>query len=251
MIESFLELLLQHWPWVLVITFAAWLTSNRFNHELNKFNGPFLASLTDWWRFVDVYRRRPDITHNRLHQKYGDIVRLGPNALSFADPKAIKVIYGLNKGFRKVRTPAPSCSVADTEKSGFYPVQQSTSKGERLPSLFSTTDEAFHAQLRRSVNNAFSMSALVQYEAGVDLITERFLDQTNNLYAFRQISCDFAQWLQYYAFDVIGQITYSKSHGFVDRNEDVDGMVGYLGKLFSYVAPVDFQGDFGLLRLVD
>ena len=112
------------------------------------------------------------------------------------------------------------------------------SKGKRLPSLFSTTDEQFHAQLRRSVNSAFSMSALVQYEPLVDLITERFLDQTQNLFVSRNAPCDFAEWLQFYAFDVIGNITYSKPHGFVDRGEDVDGMVGYLGWLFSYVAPV-------------
>ena len=82
------------------------------------------------------------------------------------------------------------------------------------------------------------MSALVQYEEGVDVITERFLDQTDRLFAQRKAECNFAEWLQFYAFDVIGQITYSKSHGFVDKAEDIDGMVGYLGRLFSYVAPV-------------
>lgn len=117
-------------------------------------------------------------------------------------------------------------------------MQQATSQGQRLPSLFSTTDEQFHAQLRRGINSAFSMSALVQYEPAVDVILKRFLDQTQEVYASDRSSCDFAQWLQFYAFDVIGQITYSKSHGFVDRNEDVEGMVGYLGRLFSYVAPV-------------
>lgn len=53
---------------------------------------------------MDVYRRRPEVTHISLHRKHGDIVRLGPNALSFADPKALKAIYGLNKGFVKVWT---------------------------------------------------------------------------------------------------------------------------------------------------
>ena len=117
-------------------------------------------------------------------------------------------------------------------------MQQALSKGERLPSLFSTTDEQYHAQLRRSVNSAFSMTALVQYEPFVDETTEKFLDQTQALYVSRNAVCDFAEWLQFYAFDVIGDITYSKRHGFVDRAEDVDGMIGYLGKLFSYVAPV-------------
>lgn len=82
------------------------------------------------------------------------------------------------------------------------------------------------------------MSSLVQYEPSVDIVTERFLDQTEALFSSKNAICNFAQWLQFLAFDVIGQITYSKSHGFVDRGEDVDGMVGYLGRLFSYVAPV-------------
>jgi hypothetical protein len=102
----------------------------------------------------------------------------------------------------------------------------------------STQDEAYHANLRRSVNSAFSMSALVQYEPFVDDTTEVFLNQTEKLFSSQNKVCDFAEWLQFYAFDVIGQITYSKRHGFVDRGEDVDGMVAYLGKLFSYVAPV-------------
>ena len=112
------------------------------------------------------------------------------------------------------------------------------SKGERLPSLFSTTDEQYHAELRRCVNSAFSMSSLVQYEPSVDITTAKFLDQTEALFTSQNKVCDFAEWLQYYAFDVIGEITYSKRHGFIDSGKDVDGMVGYLGKLFSYVAPV-------------
>ena len=82
------------------------------------------------------------------------------------------------------------------------------------------------------------MSALVQYEPFVDRTTEKFLDQTEALFSSKNAICDFSQWLQYYAFDVIGEITYSKRHGFVDRGEDIDGVVSYLGRLFSYVAPV-------------
>ena len=82
------------------------------------------------------------------------------------------------------------------------------------------------------------MSALVQYEPFVNEVVDVFLNQTNRLYAAPDKECDFAEWLQFFAFDVIGQITYSKRHGFVDDATDVDGMVGYLGKLFSYVAPV-------------
>jgi hypothetical protein len=87
---------------MLLIIVVAYPAANHFNHGLNRYPGPLLASLTDWWRFFDVYGRRPELSHIELHHKYGDVVRLGPNVLSFGNPAAIKQIYGLNKGFVKV-----------------------------------------------------------------------------------------------------------------------------------------------------
>ncbi|KAI8301211.1 hypothetical protein K4K59_001118 [Colletotrichum sp. SAR11_240] len=221
--ETLLETLATHWLSIGASLIVAWLVKNHYNNGLNKYPGPFLASLTDWWRFFDVKGQRPEVTHQKLHEKYGDIVRLGPNTLSFADPAALKTIYGLNKGF---------------VKSDFYIVQQSVVKGHSLQSLFSTTDNSFHSQFRRCVNSAFSMSALVQYEPFVDNTTKLFLSQTEKLFAGNPEGCDFTTWLQFYAFDVIGEITYSKRHGFIEKNEDIDGIVAYLSKLFLYVAPI-------------
>lgn len=102
--ESLISTLLRHWPAVLLVGFAAYLLSNYFNRGLNKYPGPVIASFTDWWRFWDVYKRRPEVTHIKLHEKHGDVVRLGPNVLSISDPKALKIIYGLNKGFTKVQS---------------------------------------------------------------------------------------------------------------------------------------------------
>ncbi|KAI5866275.1 cytochrome P450 [Durotheca rogersii] len=213
----------QCWLPIIVSAILACLVKNRYHNGLNKYPGPFLASLTDLWRLWDVYRRRPERTHQQLHAKYGDVVRLGPNTLSFADPKSLKTIYGLNKGF---------------VKSDFYIVQQSIVKGHVLSSIFSTTDNGFHANFRRSINSAFTMSALVQYEPFVDNTTKLFFEQTERLFAGNPDGCDFTQWLQFYAFDVIGEITYSKRHGFLEKNEDIDGIIKYLGNLFLYVAPI-------------
>ena len=101
MLELFVSLFLKHWTIAFLFAFIAYLASNHFNRGLQKYPGPFAASLTNWWRFFDVLSRRPDITQIRLHREHGDIVRLGPNVLSFADPRALKDIY-LSKGFVKV-----------------------------------------------------------------------------------------------------------------------------------------------------
>ncbi|KAI0907735.1 cytochrome P450 [Ustulina deusta] len=218
-----LSFIAHYWALGAVLVTVAWLIRNRYYNGLSEYPGPFIASLTDIWRLCEVWGRQFEVTHRKLHAQYGDVVRLGPNTLSFADPKALKTIYGLNKGF---------------VKSDFYIVQQGVSKGRGLATLFSTTDNAFHAQLRRCVNSAFSMSALVQYEPFVNNTMKLFFEQTERLYVNNAEGCDFVRWLQFYAFDVIGEVTYSKRHGFLERNEDVDGIVSYLGNLFLYVAPI-------------
>lgn len=82
------------------------------------------------------------------------------------------------------------------------------------------------------------MSTLIQYEPFVDSTTELFLSQTEKLYAETGEACNFSRWLQFYAFDVIGEMTYSKRHGFVEKNKDIDGIIDYISNLFNYVAPV-------------
>ncbi|KAL8933100.1 MAG: hypothetical protein Q9211_005961 [Gyalolechia sp. 1 TL-2023] len=102
------------------------------------------------------------------------------------------------------------------------------------------------------------MSTLVQYEPFVDSTTTKFLDRTEALFSSTHAICDFGRWLQWYAFDVIGQITYSKPHGFIDRAVDVDGIIGFLGRLFDYFAPIGqipvlhlFLLNNPILRLLD
>lgn len=114
------------------------------------------------------------------------------------------------------------------------------SKGRILESLFGTLDQDYHARLRRVVSHAFSMSTIVQYEPRVNETTRVFLDQTQRLFADTGRVCDFKLWLQFFAFDVITQITYSRRVGFIDREEDVDGIIAWLDTMFDYSAPVGY-----------
>lgn len=133
MLESFIDLFLRNWPVVVLLVLIAHLVRNHYKHGLQKYPGPFLASLTDWWRFFDVLGRRPDITHNQLHRKHGDIVRLGPNTLSFADPQALKTIYGLNKGFVKVSRARPRTDESKSDCSSVWVLPGATGRSQRRP----------------------------------------------------------------------------------------------------------------------
>lgn len=73
-----------------------------FLHPLNRYPGPFLAKVTDYWRFQNVLGRRSHLEMVAVHEKYGIVVRTGPNTLSISDPNYIPKIYRPGHGFLKV-----------------------------------------------------------------------------------------------------------------------------------------------------
>ncbi|USP79488.1 hypothetical protein yc1106_06762 [Curvularia clavata] len=222
--DIFTRMLIQYWPLAFVFSVFIYLSHNYYNRDLNKYPGPLVCAFTDWYRFLKALKRRPEQWHINLHNKHGDVVRLGPNCLSFASPKSVKAIYALGKGFTK---------------SDFYPVQMATSKeGKKLPTLFSTQSEEYHSQLKRSVNSVFSMSAQMQYEPIFDSVNHLFLQKTQERFSNTGEYCDFYQWLQFYTFDVIGELVYSRRHGFLESNHDIEGIVKGDSALFDYAAVV-------------
>jgi hypothetical protein len=126
-------------------------------------------------------------------------------------------------------------------QSEFYPVQQALAKGVPLKTLFTSTDEVFHAKLRRAVSNAYAMSSLVQFEPLVDSAIREFLAQLRNRYAMEtgddQV-VDFGEWLQYFAFDVICELTYSKRMGFIESGGDVENIISNLQWVLDYASLV-------------
>ena len=93
------------WPYIFplcAIAFIVRALHNKFGNGLARIQGPTLAAYTDLWRFWLVWGRRAEKAHIALHEKYGPVVRIGPNSVSISDPEAIKVIYSHNAGLIKV-----------------------------------------------------------------------------------------------------------------------------------------------------
>ena len=112
------------------------------------------------------------------------------------------------------------------------------SQGRAMPALFTMLENKPHAELKRTLTGAFSGSSIVSLEPLVDPVIVRWVEQTKNIYAKTGRVCDMGLWMQFFAFDVVTNLTYSKTHGFVDRHEDVDGIVSWLGWMFSYTSAV-------------
>lgn len=69
---------------------------------LRTYPGPLFSKVTNLWRAAYVYRGQIGSKHLELHRQYGQVVRVGPNCLSVADPNLIRVIYTTRKPWKKV-----------------------------------------------------------------------------------------------------------------------------------------------------
>lgn len=188
----------------------------RLLSPLGRVPGPFLARFSDLWYAWRVQKGSFEADNIRLHDKYGEIVRYGPNRYSLSSPTAQKTIYGHGAKF---------------PKSPWYKTWSNPHPDQW--SLFADQDIKRHSENRRQYQSAYSMSSLVSYESYVDECADLFSQRLKEV-ASAGVPVDMGHWFQCYAFDVIGLITYSKRLGFLDAGDDIRGVMAALEDHLHY-----------------
>lgn len=145
-------------------------------------------------------------------------MRIAPDEVSISDPKAVKIIYAVNSGFTKT---------------DFY----TGFEGQISPTkdLFTQRDEKIHAYKRRFVNHLYSLTSILESEHYVDDCTHAFMAQFES-FAESGATIDLGQWLQMYAFDVIGELFFGEAFGFVKNAHDYKDYIKTLDILLPAVA---------------
>lgn len=91
----------------LVIFWMLQALHDKFFHSLRKVPGPALASVSQLWRNIRYFRGTWHDDVVSLHQKYGKVVRIAPDEVSFVDGTALKSLYGMGKASQKVSVETP------------------------------------------------------------------------------------------------------------------------------------------------
>ncbi|KAL1303437.1 hypothetical protein AAFC00_006826 [Neodothiora populina] len=183
---------------IVLVAAVAYVIYQRWFHPLASVPGPFWASLTRLWMVKHSWDGDMHRTMIALHEKHGKLVRTGPNEVSVSDLSAIKTIYGAGTKFNK---------------SDWYSVWQ----GHRKFDLFAERDEKLHGKQRSLISSAYSMTSLKDLEPYVDDCVRKFMDVMDGLQG--QV-VDMGYWVQLFAFDVIGEVSFSRSFGFMDATMD-------------------------------
>ncbi|EED18501.1 cytochrome P450, putative [Talaromyces stipitatus ATCC 10500] len=163
--------------WSAVVSWLAYLVFGAIYrlcfHPLSRFPGPRLAGLTKWYEFYyDVVNPGQFIWQiERMHEKYGPIVRITPDELHIKDPDFYEVIY------------APASKKRDKY------VNWTIGAGAPASS-FATVSHEQHRLRRSALNPYFSKTAISNNASAlvrdkIERLCQRFSEASHSRQALR------------------------------------------------------------------
>ncbi|KAK3323775.1 cytochrome P450 [Cercophora scortea] len=218
-----------------ILTLSGWLVYSWLTSPLRKYPGPFLASWTNLWRLILSLRgRKYPVTIRKLHEKYGPVVRIGPNLLDLDYPELVKTVFSTDDKWLKV---------VDKEnvQTEMYDNNNAIVNGVVTPTLFSATDPAVHARMKKPIAKYYSVGNILSFEARADALVKHFCNELERRYingpdgpkAF-----DLSEWIIFYAWDLISTLTFSRSFSYLDHGHDFDGALAVTDKALTYFIAV-------------
>ncbi|KAM3514035.1 hypothetical protein MY11210_002352, partial [Beauveria gryllotalpidicola] len=167
--------------------FTSMLVYRAVFHALCRYPGPFMARLSNFYLLFLSKRLRLYQELHQLHERYGDIVRLGPSTLSITKPEAVQAIHG----------PKSKC-----RKGPWY------EHAKPMVSLHTTRDPVAHAQQRRTWERGLSSAGIRDYRNCIAQTTQRLVER---LEASQGQVFDASQWFKFFSVEVMGWMAFGQS----------------------------------------
>ena len=170
-----------------------------------------------------------------FHDRYGSIVRIAPDELSFNDPKAWKDIYSNRPGhlpFERNRTWFKAA------KPG-------------RPNVIVGPNEEAHARYRKTLVHAFSDKSLKEQAPMIEGYVDQLIRKLREIK--HDTTIDLVEWLNFTTFDVAGDLCFGESFDNLENGKAHPWVeVSYdFGKGLALIAAVNFYPPLDkLLRLV-
>ncbi|OJJ07137.1 hypothetical protein ASPVEDRAFT_33377 [Aspergillus versicolor CBS 583.65] len=205
---------------IYIVYLASIVTYNLYFHPLACFPGPKLHGGTPIPYVWHQLRGDLPFIYRKLHDKYGDVVRVLPNELSFNTASAWQGIYTVRSG-HQLPTKDPKVVVPSDE--GAY-------------NIVTVPNIADHARYRRTLNAGFSEKAVREQEhivrGHLDLLITRLYKHATAPKTSGKPQ-DLVFWLTLLTFDIIADLTFGESlHGLEEEKYHpwVEGLFGSVMK---------------------
>lgn len=178
---------------VLLFYVVATCFYNFLLHPLRSIPGPPLACISKLWSRIGNFHGRKSERIHEAHLRYGSVVRVGPNEVSFADPRAVREIY-TSDNFVKEET--------------FYRAKRIFHENH----LMSIRNPEAHSKRRKLLSKGFSQAAMLEFEPKMSTKIQTVLDQWSKLAGE---TIDALAWSHWLAFDIVYHLMFDQDPGSV------------------------------------
>jgi len=139
----------------------------------------------------------------KLHDEYGDVVRIAPNSLAYRAAPAWRDIYGHRKKGHQTFRKDPA-------------LYAPTPNG--VNAIITANDEQ-HTRMRRLLTHAFSSKALGEQEGILHIYADMLIDKLRGVLGEEQSPVvDMVRWFNYTTFDLIGDLAFGEPFGCLAEN---------------------------------
>ncbi|KAK3300586.1 isotrichodermin C-15 hydroxylase [Chaetomium fimeti] len=209
------------------------LTYNLLFHPLRHTPGPLLSRASALpWAIRHALGTSAFHTHH-LHTRYGPVVRIAPNHLSFTAPRAWRDIYGSLP--RDSGSSGSGGSGGSGGKSGYTSVWPEVPKSKTFTSATDDQEESIvqadfheHARLRRALAPGFSDAALRVQEPllrrYVEVLVGRIGERCGgggggggDGMKGEGVVMDMEKWYNWTTFDIAGDLVFGRAFGCLER----------------------------------
>ncbi|KAL3481254.1 cytochrome P450 [Aspergillus californicus] len=201
----------------------------KYGTSIRDIPGPFVASFSSLWRVYHVCKGHLEEEVIKLHKEHGHFVRIADNEVSVSHPDAVKQLLH-----------------ASIPKGTFYSVF--SLPDHRYVNQMSELDPTRHIQKTRNLSAGFSLSNIAKTEPYIDTVLQTLQTRLNELSA-SGAPVQWQDWFSFFAFDVLGEVTFSKSFGFVQSGTDIRNAIANTGALVYYISIMGYYIWFHNLTL--
>ena len=105
-------------------------------------------------------------------------------------------------------------------------------------SFFATLDQKIHRKVRSRVSGTYSMTAIMGMEHLISEVMSQNITKLRKISRQGPIRMD--EWVNYFTFDVVGQLSMGGPIGFLDQGRDVDGIIRSIHDGFYLMANLGY-----------
>ncbi|KAI1117112.1 cytochrome P450 [Nemania sp. NC0429] len=204
-------------------------------HRLRHIPGPFLASFSYLWIAYSGWCGKQYELHKVLGEKYGPLVRIGPNEVSTDDPETIRRISGAKSLY---------------PRSGWY-------DGARFhPSsdaMFTMMEPVRHDKYKAKTSFGYSGREVPGLESALDEQIQNLVSLIRRKYAQKPgasssvVPLDLRKACSLYALDAISHFALGKEFGCLEADEDP---LGFIHTVEAFMPAMNVLGDVPWARSI-